>query len=51
MRNDFEGGEEMDDIDDPRNGFCGEFRLHPFFDGNECGILKVLSSSLRFSHR
>lgn len=45
MRRDFEGGEgveNLDDIDDPRNGFCGELRLHPLFDQNICGVLKVI---------
>ncbi|KIK58950.1 hypothetical protein GYMLUDRAFT_44978 [Collybiopsis luxurians FD-317 M1] len=44
MRRDFEDGEgvqDLSDIDDPRNGFCGEVRLHPLLDQNICGVLKT----------
>ncbi|KAE9406157.1 hypothetical protein BT96DRAFT_972143 [Gymnopus androsaceus JB14] len=41
MRSDFEEGEDMDEIDDCRNGFCGEKNLHPVFDGNWCALVKV----------
>ncbi|KAE9405073.1 hypothetical protein BT96DRAFT_916269 [Gymnopus androsaceus JB14] len=47
MRSDFEGGEDIDDIDHPRNGFCGETQLHLLFDGNVCAILKTPNHILK----